>query len=301
MTRSTSTATTTAEDSLWGRLYNGRPPRTEAVARPGQDIAVSVWEADGVGAHTSSRPDVILVHGGAAHRGWWDHIAPQIRGAGRIFALDLTGHGDSSRRPAYTFELWAEDVSAVADALCRTRPVLVGHSMGGLVSVQAAQQSEDRYAAVLALDSPLQRIANGNIERRDKIANRPVRVHRTRTEALSSFKTYPQANGAPPEVMAHVASASFHEIPDGWVLKFDPLVYRRPQAPEDFVHRAAIPTSWVRAEDGFIDDRMAAIISDALGPKGRLVDMPSVGHHLTLEQPIATAWLISAFVQNLVR
>jgi pimeloyl-ACP methyl ester carboxylesterase len=55
---------------------------------------------------------VVLVHGGSAHRHWWDHIAPVIARDHGVVAIDLSGHGDSDRRPVYNFEAWAGEVVA---------------------------------------------------------------------------------------------------------------------------------------------------------------------------------------------
>lgn len=76
-------------------------------------------------------PSVVLVHGGAAHSGWWDHIAD----GGRVVALDLSGHGDSEHRLKYDMRLWAEEVAAVTAAEGLRRPVIIGHSMGGWAAV----------------------------------------------------------------------------------------------------------------------------------------------------------------------
>ena len=46
------------------------------------------------------RPGLVLVHGGAAHSGWWDHVAPLL-GTHRVVAPDLSGHGDSGRREGH--------------------------------------------------------------------------------------------------------------------------------------------------------------------------------------------------------
>jgi pimeloyl-ACP methyl ester carboxylesterase len=75
-------------------------------------------------------PGLVLVHGGAAHSGWWDHIAPQLH-SHRVVAPDLSGHGDSSRRDGYDMQVWAREVVAVAAAEHLDRPVVLGHSMGG--------------------------------------------------------------------------------------------------------------------------------------------------------------------------
>ena len=79
----------------------------------------------------SGDPVAILVHGGAAHAGWWDHVAPHLAAGHRVIAIDLSGHGDSGHRQAYSLETWADEVMAVAAAESDQPPVLLGHSMGG--------------------------------------------------------------------------------------------------------------------------------------------------------------------------
>ncbi len=79
-------------------------------------------------------PGLVLVHGGAAHGRWWDHVAPFLAVDHRVVALDLSGHGDSERRAEYDMTTWAAEVTAVArDAGFTGPPVIVGHSMGGWV------------------------------------------------------------------------------------------------------------------------------------------------------------------------
>jgi pimeloyl-ACP methyl ester carboxylesterase len=278
----------------WASVYS-IPPGDERVRAGGVEVSVSQWE----GRCQSAGPDVLLVHGGAAQRQWWDHIAPLLQGAGRVVALDLSGHGDSQHRDLYSLDDWSGEVLDVAEVLCGTEPpMLVGHSMGGLVAVNAAQQEPESFAAVLALDSPLRRSAQSYGERRRKIASRPVRSFGSEDEALKGYKTFPPVADAPPEVMAHIARAAFRRADDRWALKYDPRVYLRPQVADDFVRLAQIPTWWVRAEHGFIDDSMAQRLRESLGPAGSLLQVPGAGHHLLLEQPLATAWVINLFIQQ---
>ena len=51
----------------------------------------------------------MLVHGGAAHSRWWDHIAPMLTEGWRVVAVDLSGHGDSDRRDHYSLDTWARE------------------------------------------------------------------------------------------------------------------------------------------------------------------------------------------------
>ena len=68
----------------------------------------------GCGAAAASGRGIVLVHGGAAHSRWWDHIGPLLAADRRVVAIDLSGHGDSGRRESYSFDAWAGEMLAVA-------------------------------------------------------------------------------------------------------------------------------------------------------------------------------------------
>src|SRR5690606_32376107 len=90
------------------------------------------------------RRGLVFVHGGGAHAHWWTHIAAHYSRQYRVVALDLSGHGGSGRREQYSLELWAEEVlAAAADAGVDGSPVVVGHSMGGFVSIATAALHPD--------------------------------------------------------------------------------------------------------------------------------------------------------------
>jgi hypothetical protein len=63
----------------------------------GARISYRGWNADDV-----SKPPLLFVHGHRGHNRWWDFIAPYFRDRFRVFALDLSGMGDSGHRPSYT-------------------------------------------------------------------------------------------------------------------------------------------------------------------------------------------------------
>jgi pimeloyl-ACP methyl ester carboxylesterase len=259
----------------------------------GAEIAVSLWNS----RDNATGPDVILIHGGAAQRQWWDHLAPFLRGARRVVALDLSGHGDSQHREVYGLDVWSDEVIAVAQTFCGPAPLLIGHSMGGIVSVNTVQVRPDMFGAVLALDSPLRRSAAGLVSRRQKIASRPVRSFDSRTEALRGYKTFPPVTDAPPEVMTHIAQAAFRPVGERWSLKFDPRIYLRPQICDNFLRPAQIPTWWVQAANGMLVESMAERIRRSLGAAGTLVRIPDASHHLILEQPHAAMQVMNMFIQ----
>jgi pimeloyl-ACP methyl ester carboxylesterase len=127
----------------------------DACASPASHSAVS---ADGVAIRYDSvgrgEPALVFVHCWTCNRGFWDaqvaHFAPRHR----VVRLDLAGHGDSGmRRGEYTIDAFADDVAAVVDALGLKRIVLIGHSMGGPVALQAHKALGERVLGVVGVDS----------------------------------------------------------------------------------------------------------------------------------------------------
>lgn len=278
----------------WSDVLARNAPNLVDVMVAGRRLAAQMWPGD-------TGPDVLLVHGGAAQRHWWDHVAPLLTGVGSVIAVDLSGHGDSEWGAPYTLEAWSDDVIAVAEELAGSRPVLVGHSLGGLVSVGAAQRRPDGWRGVIALDSPLQRTDTAFLKRRERIATREPQRFKDHDEAIAAYRPYPLTVGVPTEVMHHIGSRAYRRTDDdAWVLKFDPAVYRRPVVRDQFVRGACVRTTWIRAEHGVIDEGMAERIAQRLGTNGRVVDVAGVGHNLLLEQPIATAWLVSSLISSYV-
>ena len=120
------------------------------------------------------RAPVVLVHGGGAHSRWWDWTAPWLAADGRAVAcIDLSGHGDSGvRAEAYSMELHAEEVRAVcrevhreaaaaAAAAARVpRPIVIGHSFGGWVTIVAARLFGAELGGVIVLDSPVRPVGH---------------------------------------------------------------------------------------------------------------------------------------------
>ena len=131
----------------------------DALAVPAGDATV---EVAGCTIHfrtwgDAGKPGLLFVHGGGAHAYWWTHVAALFAEDHRVAALDLSGHGDSGWREAYSLEQWTDEVMAVSDAAgFDDAPVLVGHSMGGMVTIAtAALAGADRLAGVVVCDSPV--------------------------------------------------------------------------------------------------------------------------------------------------
>ena len=261
----------------WFTAALAEEPARREVEVDGTPVHYRVWGGAGL-------PGLVLVHGGAAHSGWWDHVAPQLR-SHRVVALDLSGHGDSGRRTAYDMATWAREVVAVAEAEELDRPVVLGHSMGGWVSLVVGVEHPAAVAGVAVIDSPLVRRPPEDEQLRDR--RRPHRTYPTAEEALARFRTVPAQDVVLPYVGEHVARSSLRRVDGGWTWKFDPRLWGRPPLLTELLPRLTGSVALFRCEKGLVDPRMAAEMA-ALVPGGLpVVDLPDAGHHPMLDRPLA--------------
>ena len=86
---------------------------------------------------TEGRPTMLCLHGGAANGHWFDFVAAGFTPDYHVLALDQRGHGDSAwaEEPAYSYHDYASDLDKAVTKLDLRDFVLVGHSMGGMVSL----------------------------------------------------------------------------------------------------------------------------------------------------------------------
>jgi pimeloyl-ACP methyl ester carboxylesterase len=103
----------------------------------------------------TNRPLVVLIHGWSCDSSYWEAQVPALRDRYRVVTLDLAGHGDSGAdRNDWSMRAFGEDVRRVVDAVDPRAPlVLVGHSMGGPVAIEAARQLGQRVRAVIGVDT----------------------------------------------------------------------------------------------------------------------------------------------------
>ena len=121
---------------------------TTGFARSADGVAIG-YQVSGDGPVS-----VVFVHGWLGDRGYWKHQLDYFAEARRVVALDLAGHGASGlNRDQWTYRAFGEDVAAVVRSLNLERVVLVGHSMGGPVVLEAARIVPQRVIGLVAVDA----------------------------------------------------------------------------------------------------------------------------------------------------
>lgn len=127
-------------------------------AAPAAVVTGSTPAPDGVSiAYTiqgEGKPVLVFVHGWCCDQTYWRAQVPHFSRRHRVVTVDLAGHGRSGRgRTRYTVAAFAGDVQAVVTALDLERVVLVGHSLGGPVIVEAARLLPDRVIGLVPVDT----------------------------------------------------------------------------------------------------------------------------------------------------
>ncbi len=255
-------------------------------------------EVDGCPVHflawgPSGHRGLVFVHGGTAHAHWWTHVAAAFADSFRVVALDLSGHGDSGRRDRYSQEQWADEVMAVAAAdNIAGAPVVIGHSMGGFVTIMTAARHGGRLAGAIVCDSPVVEPDPEIGACQHRQVFRPPRSYETVEEALARFRTVPRQDRYLDYVLDHVARRSLERFDGGWRWKFDPRILV--QFAKGSMRSVALPFlsevscrfALLRSEFGLVTPTIGESMHARLGRVAPVIELPEAGHHAMLDEPL---------------
>jgi pimeloyl-ACP methyl ester carboxylesterase len=292
---------------------NDRVDRTEAPEWYRKALAIpytdEIVEFDGCPIHylawgEPGKRGIIFVHGGGAHAHWWTHVAAQYARQYRVAAIDLSGHGDSGRRERYSLQGWTDEVMAVAgDSGMSGKPVIVGHSMGGFVTIVTAAMHPDALSGVIICDSPVGE-PNPEIDaHRMGAAFGKPRVYENQKLALERFRTVPIQENYLDYVMADVARNSLTEVEDGFSWKFDHTVFGAFELSPRAVARPYLGDvrcrlALLRSGKGLVTEDIGAYMYDLLGRVNPVIEIPEAGHHLMLDQPLLLITAINTLLAD---
>ncbi len=288
----------------WFARALSHPRMSRTVAVEGCPIHYLLWPA--ATAASGSLPGVLLVHGGGAHAHWWAFIAPFLARDRHVAALDLSGMGDSGRRPTYDAETRAREMHAVIDdAALGARSVVVGHSFGGYMTMKFGALYGDRLAGAVIVDSPI-RSPEDRARRPHRRPNMgTVRSYETREAALARFRLMPEQPCENGFLVDYIARHSIRRTAGGWSWKFDPAAMgaRRFGEPfHEYLQALRCPAALIFGERSALVSRETAdYMSSLMGPRAPIVEVPCARHHVTLDQPLAFVAALRALIENWAR
>jgi pimeloyl-ACP methyl ester carboxylesterase len=233
---------------------------------------------------------VVLVHGWCCDH---SYFAPQfdfLSGRGRtVLAVDLRGHGESDKpEGSYSMEVFADDLAWLASELGLERPVVVGHSMGGVIAFELAVTHAEIPGAIVMIDSPVARPAasrDGMPAFLEKL-NGPA-YREAVTDYVSEVLFLPTDEAGRraeilermPETARHVMVSAFEGMRD-----FDPDAARGP---------LRIPSLFIAADDRPLSDLPHLF---QLAPEMLFGQTVGSGHFCTLEVPDQVNAMLARFL-----
>jgi pimeloyl-ACP methyl ester carboxylesterase len=238
------------------------------------------------GERRDGRPSAVLIHGAGASGAIWSMALAQIARHGHAVAIDLPGHGASAAEghaldggAGLSLTRYRDAVGELAGALCLGPSVLVGHSLGALIAVEAALAWPDKVRALLLCGAgprlpppePLLRLL------REDPAEAPAWLA---AHGLSPAARPPIRRG-----FAAAAAATPVEVglADYEIVRATDLGTR--------LGGVRCPTTWL---DG-ADDRIVPLTTPGMAERaGAIVTLPDVGHMIPIEAPGAVSEAVRA-------
>jgi pimeloyl-ACP methyl ester carboxylesterase len=251
---------------------------------------------------TAGYAPMLCVHGGAAHAHWFDFVAGDLSTNFRVLALDQRGHGDSewADPPDYSYARYAADLDEAVTRLDLRDFVLIGHSMGGMVSLVYAATHPGRVGKLVVADTTMY-MAEERISAMHQRGRREGSVYASREDFVARYRLLPAGSTAMPEVINHLAENGGRQAADGsWRHKFDRNVYATRERVDGmpYWNRIRIPALLVK---GGLSERITpAVIADAKArcPQLELAEVPGSDHHVTLDNPTGFVRAVRTFLDR---
>jgi pimeloyl-ACP methyl ester carboxylesterase len=269
---------------------------------PGRGVEIALLDWGGDGAL------VLMHHANGFCAGTFGLVAEALVPEYRVIGLDARGHGDSSKpegSAAYRWELFAEDLLAVAEALASERPggrvaVGLGHSFGGTAVLGAAARRPELFGRLVLVDPVIppppelvQQFDPGRVERLRgmvEAARRRRSVWESRAEARAHFAARSLFAPWLPRALDLYVEHGLRERADGQVeLKCPPEIEAAIFSESGgldllaLARRVRAPSIWLWATRGAFPralyERIAGLMSGAT-----IVDADS-GHLIPMERP----------------
>jgi pimeloyl-ACP methyl ester carboxylesterase len=187
---------------------------------------------------TGDGPSLVLVHGATVDHTTWTQSLPFLEEEFTVYAIDRRGRGESGDAEEYALEREVEDVIAIIEAI--SEPVdLLGHSFGGLISLEAALRTDTVHRLILYEGFPHTKERTDEQQALPGIRN--VIERGDREEALTAF--YREIGHLSREEIEYIQSqptwqqrvdavhTALREVEEGYEYDFEPDRFRELDTP----------------------------------------------------------------------
>ena len=281
-----------SETPKWFLDALAQKPDIKSVKIKGSKISYNCWGE-------KNKPGLIFVHGGMAHADWWNFITPYFLKTHRVIAMNLGGMGDSEWRKEYSTETWGLEIEGVCKKEKLKKPIIIGHSLGGMCGVYAASIMKKNLYGLVIVDTAILPPSDKPPKFDFKI--RANKIYKSLKEIKSRFRLVPGQIDALGYIMDYIAEKSIKKNKGGWTWKFDPN-YMKIFNSESFLERQTVyrnklkglkcRVAILRGEKSVIfPGSSAKYMHELMDKKSPIINVPEAHHHIMVDQPMA---LISA-------
>ncbi|MBD8499399.1 alpha/beta fold hydrolase [Paenibacillus arenosi] len=240
---------------------------------------------------------VILLHGFCGNKQYWSDVVPHLQQQYRVITPDLRGHGKSTApKGAYTIEQMADDIIVLADKLKLDKFVLLGHSLGGYVTLSVAQRFAHRLHGFGLIHS------TGYADSEQAKENRLKAVERIQAQGIVQFvdelvpKLFnPNKLEQHKESIHKALEIGYHTPPQGAIGAA--LAMREREDRTAVMTATKLPLLLVAGDQDQIVPAERLFTTE--GSHVQQVLLPDVGHMGMMENPEGMAHAISRFMESL--
>ncbi|MGG4143941.1 alpha/beta hydrolase [Paenibacillus algorifonticola] len=284
----------------WVSLANQKLMLEEGTELSFYDSEALKWQAgateDPEAGHPS--PVLVLLHGYCGSSAYWEEVAPMLAQQSRLIIPDLRGHGLSSAAADLeaTMELYADDLYAILEALRIDKVCLIGHSLGGYITLAFAERYADQLAAFGLVHSTALADSEAAKDNRDNTINLIKQGQLEQViDGMSQKLFAPDNLDRLPSKVARVKAIGYQTGGTGAIAAASGMKARPDRT--SILREAKLPVLLLAGEGDQIVPPERTLLFE--GPSITQVLLSDAGHMSMLEQPEACAEAISSFIARL--
>jgi pimeloyl-ACP methyl ester carboxylesterase len=281
-------------------LLNPTPTWTSV----GQPMTIAI---NGLRYHlreAGSGPLLVLLHGGAAHCGWFRWMMPRLATRYRVVAPDLRGNGRTGHAEHYTWDDYAADIEILVDLLVGNGPYyLAGHCSGGYIGMLIAARGRRPPTALVGMEI-LPRLPEKQLAVNWAYARRGPKRYPTLEALDRARQAYSRRQGLPLDRGVALGRELYRRDrrTGCWVPRSDVrILAQEPFLTYELAAQVPCPTLLLRGTASTqLNQIQFLLISGALR-HGSFQELAGLGHHFMVEDPDATCSLLERFFERVAR
>ncbi len=275
-------------------------PHLDHLGRPDNKMTnwmSGVCQVNGINIHYTRtggcNPPVVLLHGLTASGACWTPLARALETEYDLVMPDARGHGNSSAPVnGYRYENYASDVVGLIQRLGLAAPVLLGHSMGGMIAAVVASQLATGIRGVILADPTfLSPQRQRQVYESDVVEQHRRLLNLEKAQVLAESRLrHPQRSS---ELIELLAEARLQTR----IGAFDVLTPPNPDYHER-VSTIRVPILLVIGDNGVVSIETARELHK-LNPYLQVEQIQDVGHALVYDEPRRFETLVRSFLRSL--